>query len=207
MRKRPERIVGDVARRLGLLGLIATVLVALLGVLAPAASASPTFHPQTRVAAIEQPAGHLVRPHDSVLADQGRPRAPNYDRTATGSSVAAEGGLNIDGANFAQTTAGNSFSSGGSFAGQTIGDVANDLKSGALSPDDVPIQVIVRDGDTLILNTRSALALEQAGIPRSEWVLDNVTGEPAAEARLSGQLARNGLGSGGTPTVRITGGG
>jgi hypothetical protein len=92
MRKRPERIVGDVARRLGLLGLIATVLVALLGVLAPAASASPTFHPQTRVAAIEQPTGQVVGPHDSVLADQGRPRAPNYDQSATGSSVAAEGG-------------------------------------------------------------------------------------------------------------------
>jgi hypothetical protein len=92
MRKRPERIVGDVARRLGLLGLIATVLVALLGVLAPAASASPTFHPQTRVAAIEQPTGQVVGLHSSVLADQGRERAPNYDRTATGSSVAAEGG-------------------------------------------------------------------------------------------------------------------
>lgn len=120
---------------------------------------------------------------------------------------AAEDGVNIEEANFAQTTASSSFSSGGSFAGQTISDVASELSSGALSPDDVPVQVIVRDGDTLILNTRSALALEQAGIPRSEWVLDNVTGDPAAEARLSGQLARNGLGSGGTPTVRITGGG
>jgi hypothetical protein len=121
--------------------------------------------------------------------------------------VAAEGGASIENANFAQTTASNSFSTGGSFSGQTISDVADELNSGALSLDNVPIQVIERDGNTLILNIRSALALEQAGIPRSEWVVDNVTGDPAAEARLSGQLARNGLGSGGTSTVRITGGG
>jgi hypothetical protein len=90
--KRPERTASGVAKRFGLLALIATVLVALLGFLAPTASASPTFHPQTRVAAIEQPTGQLVAPHSLVLAVQGRERAPNYDRSATGSSVAAEGG-------------------------------------------------------------------------------------------------------------------
>jgi hypothetical protein len=89
--KRPERTASGVAKRFGLLALIATVLVALLGFLAPTASASPTFHPQTRVAAIEQPTGQLVAPHSLVLAVQGRERAPNYDRSATGSSVAAEG--------------------------------------------------------------------------------------------------------------------
>jgi len=88
--KRPERTASGVAKRFGLLALIATVLVALLGFLAPTASASPTFHPQTRVAAIEQPTGQLVAPHSLVLAVQGRERAPNYDRSATGSSVAAE---------------------------------------------------------------------------------------------------------------------
>ena len=91
MIKRPERTASGVAKRFGLLALIATVLVALLGFLAPTASASPTFHPQTRVAAIEQPTGQLVAPHSLVLAVQGRERAPNYDRSATGSSVAAEG--------------------------------------------------------------------------------------------------------------------
>jgi hypothetical protein len=90
--KRPERTASGVAKRFGLLALIATVLVALLGFLAPTASASPTFHPQTRVAAIEQPTGQLVAPHSLVLAVQGRERAPNYDRSATDSSVAAEGG-------------------------------------------------------------------------------------------------------------------
>lgn len=95
----------------------------------------------------------------------------------------------------------------GTFAGQTIDDVAGALRSGAMPAKDVPIQVIVRDGNTLILNTRSALALEQAGIPRSAWNVVNMTGDAAAEARLAGQLARNGLGPAGTGSVRITGGG
>jgi hypothetical protein len=89
--KGPKRIIGA-ARRLGLLGLIATILAPLLGFLAPPASATPLLQPQTRVAAIEHPAGQIVGPHSSVLAGEGRERAPTYDGSATGSSVAAEGG-------------------------------------------------------------------------------------------------------------------
>jgi hypothetical protein len=125
---------------------------------------------------------------------------------STHALVATEAG-DIAGANFAQTTASRTFSSGGTFAGQSIDDVAGALRSGAMSAKDVPVQVIVRDGNTLILNTRSALALEQAGVPRSAWNVVNVTGDPAAQARLAGQLARNGLDSTGTSSVRITGAG
>jgi hypothetical protein len=84
----------------------------------------------------------------------------NVSRPRTSSAVrvlATEGGGDIGSANFAQTTASNSFSAGGSFSGQTIGDVADGLRSGALSAADVPVQVIERDGSALILNTRSAL--------------------------------------------------
>ena len=72
-------------------------------------------------------------------------------------------------ANFAQRTFSQAFSSEGAFAGQTVDDVAAALRSGQMSSADVPIQYIVRDGTTLILNTRSAQALEQAGIPRAQW--------------------------------------
>ena len=65
----------------------------------------------------------------------------------------------------------------------------------------VPVDYIVRDGNTLILNTRSAQALEQAGIPRSEWFAIDRTGQAAYEARLTAQLERNGLRSEGTATV------
>ncbi len=104
-------------------------------------------------------------------------------------------------ANFAQRTYRQLFSSGGTFAGRTVEEVAAALRSGELTAIDVPIQYIIRDGNTLILNTRSAQALEQAGIPRGQWSILNLTGDAAAEARLTEQLERNGLGSSGIPSV------
>jgi hypothetical protein len=61
-----------------------------IGFLAPAASASTLPHPQTRVAAIEHPSGQPVGPSETILPGGSRPRAPSYDGSATGSSVAAE---------------------------------------------------------------------------------------------------------------------
>lgn len=84
--------------------------------------------------------------------------------------------------------------------------MAGDLRSGALNATEVPVEYIIRDGNTLILNTRSAQALEQAGIPRAQWNAVNVTGNIEAEARLTMQLTRNRLTSAGTPTVRPSGG-
>jgi hypothetical protein len=78
-------------RRLALAAVVTGLIVAVLGLLAPTAGATAAPQPQTRVAAIGRPAGQLVGPHGSVLADLGRERALSYDRTATGSSVAAEG--------------------------------------------------------------------------------------------------------------------
>jgi hypothetical protein len=80
------------AGRLALLALVTAILVVLAGLFASPASATTTLHPQTRVAAIAEPSGQLVGPHATVLAVQGRERAPDYDSSATGSSVAAEDG-------------------------------------------------------------------------------------------------------------------
>jgi filamentous hemagglutinin len=98
---------------------------------------------------------------------------------------------------FAQNTHSETFSKGGAFGGRTINDVAGDLRSGALSAKDVPINVVVRDGNTLISNTRSAQALTRAGIPRGSWNVINRTGDPLDENLVSGQLSRNGLTSSG----------
>jgi len=119
-------------------------------------------------------------------------------------SFAPKAGGALDNAAFTQKTFSQTFSSGGRFAGQTIDDVAAGLRSGAMKPADVPIEFIVRDGNSLILNTRSVQALQQAGIPRSAWNAIDMTGDAAAQARLSGQLQRNGLTSQGilNPTGR-----
>jgi len=110
-------------------------------------------------------------------------------------------------ANYAQSNYSQTFSSRGAFAGQTVADVAAALKSGVLAAIDVPVQYIIRNGNTLMLNTRSAQALEQAGIPRTNWNAVNMTGDAAAEARLTAQLQRNDLSDQGIPTVTPVGGG
>ena len=91
-----------------------------------------------------------------------------------------EVGAGAENANYAQTTFTNAFSEEGLLAGKTVPGVADALRSGQLTPDAVPVQYIVRDGNTLILNTRSAQALEQARIPRSQWNAVNMTGDPTA---------------------------
>ena len=83
--------------------------------------------------------------------------------------------LDMSGASFAQRTYREAFSAGGAkalsestgVAIKTVGDLAGALRSGAVKADAVTVNVIVRDGQTLILNTRTAQALERAGVPRN----------------------------------------
>ena len=72
-----------------------------------------------------------------------------------------------------------------------------------MKPTEVPVNYIVRDGQAIILNTRSAQALEAAGIPRSQWTGVNQTGDELFESLLDGQLRRNPGGP--FDTVRRTG--
>lgn len=88
----------------------------------------------------------------------------------------------------------------------TIDDLVNAIAAGKVNVADLPVEYIVRDGNTLILNTRTSQALTQAGIPRSRWNAVNRTGVAAFEERLTGQLTRNKLTSAGTSTVRPSGG-
>jgi filamentous hemagglutinin len=76
-----------------------------------------------------------------------------------------EGGSNVlENANFAQKTFSNTFSPEGikkysELAGQpikTIDDLSAALKSGKISPSNLPVEYIVRDGNALILNTRTS---------------------------------------------------
>lgn len=94
----------------------------------------------------------------------------------------AANGADIAGARFAQTTVREGFQKGGLFEGRTFSDVVGDLRSGVLTPKDIPINVVVRDGNTLILNTRSAMALTRAEIPRSSWNVVDRTGDDFSRA-------------------------
>jgi len=117
-------------------------------------------------------------------------------------------------ANFAQKTYSLRFSVEGqriysNIAGvpiKTVDDLATALEKGLITPSDVPIDYIIRDGNVLILNTRSAHALLKARIPRNLWNAVNRTSVVLFESMLDGQLKNNGLTSTGTPTAKMTGG-
>lgn len=132
---------------------------------------------------------------DAVAVLLGARAQSNVPRTTWSGKPA--NGVDIDGARFAQTTVAGKFQKGGLFEGRTVDSVTAALRAGSMTPKDVPINVIVRDGNTLILNTRSATALTRAGVPRSSWNVINRTGDDFFEGLLSDQLRRNGLGSDG----------
>jgi len=131
------------------------------------------------------------------------PASSAYDEH---SSLAARGGVPVT-ANFAQTSFREAFSKAGAaelskITGmpiQTIDDLAAALRSRSVSPSQIPVNTINRGGPTLILNTRTAQALERAGIPRSQWNGINQTGNPLFEQMLTDQLRRNQLSPAGTP--------
>jgi len=75
----------------------------------------------------------------------------------------------------------------GPFAGMSIGEVAAGLRTGRISPDQLPIECIVRHGERIALNNRSLLALRRAGLaPRR---LIDRTGVPQFEKLLDQHLA------------------
>lgn len=115
-------------------------------------------------------------------------------------------GIDITKARWAQKTHSEFFSEEGTFAGKTISNVVSDLKSGAIKSKNVPIDVIVRNGVTFILNTRSFIALTRAGITRNKWTIINRTGNLEYELRLTNRLKRNNL-TNGTMEIRSSGGG
>lgn len=68
--------------------------------------------------------------------------------------------------------------------------MVNAISTGKIKVKDLPIEYIIRDGNTLILNTRTSQALTQAGIPRGQWVSIDRTGIQLFEKLLDGQLPR-----------------
>jgi RHS repeat-associated protein len=60
----------------------------------------------------------------------------------------------------------------------TIDDLANAIKNGDVLVENIPVQYVVRNGENVILNTRTSAALNRAGIPMEEWHGVDVTGVP-----------------------------
>ena len=123
-----------------------------------------------------------------------------------GAAVATNSGVPAT-ANFAQTGFREAFSKTGvnelrkitGMTFNTIDDLAGALQSGAVSASRIPVNIIKRGANTLILNTRTAQALERAGIPRRLWNAVDQSGVQKFEQMLSDQLKRTQLSPVGTP--------
>ncbi|WP_240224801.1 hemagglutinin repeat-containing protein [Rheinheimera hassiensis] len=61
----------------------------------------------------------------------------------------------------------------------TVDDLSSALKKGDISPADVPVDFVDMNGTRLILNTRTSTALQDAGIPKSQWYGTQRTGQTA----------------------------
>jgi len=88
---------------------------------------------------------------------------------------------------FVQKTISETFNYG-EFAGKSVHDVAAGLRSSSIHPDQLPINVITRDGVTYTMNNKSSMALREAGI--SPTITRDVTGHPVFEKELSNQLRK-----------------
>lgn len=98
---------------------------------------------------------------------------------------------NVDQARWAQRTFRNEFGKTGKFRSQTVDELADKIAAGITKPKNVPIDAIVRDRKTFLLNTRSSASLTRAGVPRRHWRVKNRTGQAKYERMLDGQFQRN----------------
>jgi hypothetical protein len=107
-----------------------------------------------------------------------------------------------DKAVWAQKNHGDEFGVEGTFKHRRLQEVVDDIKTGVLRTSDLKIDIIRRGDNILIVNTRSSHALMQAGIPRNEWIVRDVTGDTEFEHRLNDQLKNNKLTDSGIDSVR-----
>ncbi|WP_181176585.1 hypothetical protein [Mesorhizobium sp. B2-3-5] len=80
---------------------------------------------------------------------------------------------------------------------RTIDDLSSAIKSGKVDPSKLTVDVGKINGKGYIVNTRTATALERAGVPRSKWSINDITKiDKDAMDRLAAQLERNNISPG-----------
>jgi len=148
-----------------------------------------------KVASGLQNVGGAVHPGETVFNPLTHRAKIDVSTTLTpGSPVVAKSGVKFGQANVKSTFA------HGPFAGRSIGDVASGLRSGKISPNDLPVEFVIRNGEKVALNNRSLTALRRAGMQPTKMI--NRTGSARHEKLLDQHLG------GGSPSdfIRIRGG-
>lgn len=101
---------------------------------------------------------------------------------------------------FAQKSVSPCFSELGNFRSMPISEVAKGLRNGVISPNQLPIEIIMREGQCISLNNRSLLALRRAGMEPT--ILIDQTGKMKYESLLRDHLR----GTEPSNVIRIRGG-
>lgn len=83
---------------------------------------------------------------------------------------------------------------------RTINDLADAISKGKIDPNKITVEVGTINGKNYAMNTRTATALERAGIPRDKWNIVDKTDDEDAMGRLRAQLERNNVKPGETIT-------
>lgn len=77
---------------------------------------------------------------------------------------------------------------------ETVQDLTDAINDRLISVDKLPIDYVSKDGERVILNTRTTTALKNANIPKSEWYGRNVTNGKAYPGVTYDKLASRQLG-------------
>jgi len=99
---------------------------------------------------------------------------------------------------FGQNSISANFSTNGTMKGASVISVANQIASGTLSTNNLPIEYVVRNGTAIALNNRSLAALSMANTKPS--VLIDTTGNAINEAKVTARLSE----MGGMPSESIS---
>jgi len=150
-------------------------------------------------------AGVLTEPIAQVYAPNAynaiNSEAAVFTENMTARTISVNSKSNV---RFTQRTMNSNFSSQPgvpkSFQNRSIDAVANDIRSNNISVGDVPINYVERDGYRLIDNTRSAAALQRAGVNPSQWNWQPITDTNRIN-QINDRLMNNNLSQYGTTLV------
>ena len=104
---------------------------------------------------------------------------------------------------FGQKSISANFSTKGTFNGASVESVAEQIASGTISANSLPIEYVVRNGTAIALNNRSLAALSLADTKPT--VLINTTGNAINEAKVTARLSEMGGAPSESISIRNTG--
>jgi hypothetical protein len=151
------------------------------------ASAADAAAPENAAALEADRAGGLISPESAAIERAESQAVEISEETAPAGVPSDAQAGSVENANFAQTSINKAevFSPEGiekysKLAGRpikTVDDLAKALNDDLIQLNQVPVDYVVVQGQKVILNTRTSIALDRAGIPKAKWYGIDRTGQ------------------------------